>query len=394
MTVLDYRSGLDEWADPVRGRTGNWFSWAIYLGMSWTWCIGMFLPVLLVRDFGIWAWVVFAIPNVVGAAAMGWVLKDGDSEAMVQAHRTAIKAFSFVTAAFQLFFAFWMFDIMNADIAAVVTMIFALVVLRASRREQNAQNIAAVVLMGSLATMLVEGMQGDLSLPDSLPISGGTILNLCALAPVCIFGFLLCPYLDATFHHARQRMPQHHARAAFSVGFGFFFLLMIIFSLLYARLFISSAGLQQRAGVAGHWIIQLGLTTGFHWFGAPREGDQPARSIKWLIIVSSILVAVLAGLLAAVDVSWVDGERIYRCFMGFYGLVFPAYVWLCMIPGKGSRMPTRKQWTVFGIAVVLALPMFGAGFVLGKMLWLLPGLTVVLLARIWIPKPPPEAQPV
>jgi hypothetical protein len=393
MTVLDYRSGLDEWADPVRGRTGNWFSWAIYLGMSWTWCIGMYLPVLLVRDFGVWGWVVFAIPNVVGAAAMGWVLKDHDSQAMVQAHGYAIKAFSFVTAAFQLFFAFWMYDMMNADLAAAATVIFALIVLRASRREQNAQNIAAVVLMGSLATMLVEGMQGVLHLPDSVLMSGSVVLNLFALAPVCLFGFFLCPYLDATFHHARQRMPEHHARAAFSVGFSFFFLLMIVYSLLYARLFISSAGAQQRAGVIGHWIIQLGLTTGFHWYGAPREGERENRAIKRLIIVFSILAAVLTALLAAMDTPWLDGERIYRCFIGFYGLLFPAYVWLCMIPGKGRRVPTRRQWIVLGIAVLVALPMFWAGFVLGKMLWLLPGLTVVLLARIWIPKPPPEVEP-
>src|SRR5438874_5606425 len=147
MTVLGYRSGIDERAG--RSSLLPSFSWAIYLGMSWTWCIGMFLPVLLVRDYGIWGWIVFATPNVVGAAAMGWVLKDHDSQAMVQAHNYAIKAFSFVTAAFQLFFAFWMFDLMNADVAAAATVIFALIVLRASRREHNAQNITAVVLMGS-----------------------------------------------------------------------------------------------------------------------------------------------------------------------------------------------------------------------------------------------------
>jgi len=325
---------------------------------------------------------------------MGWVLKDHDSQAMVQAHNHAIKAFSFVTAAFQLFFAFWMFDVMNADIAAVGTVILALVVLRASLREKNAQNLAAVVLMGSLATMLIEGTHGDLHLPDSVPMSGSTILNLCALAPVCLFGFLFCPYLDATFHHARQRMPEHHARAAFSVGFGFFFLLMIIFSLLYARLFISSAGVQERAGVIGQGVMQLGLTTGFHWYGAPREGEQADRRFNWLILVASIFVAVLTALVAAAEPAWFDGERIYRCFMGFYGLVFPAYVWLCMIPGKGSRMPTRRQLLIFAIAVLVALPMFWAGFVLGKMFWLLPGLTFVLLARICIPKPPAEAEPV
>ena len=44
--------------------------WALFLGVSWTWVIGMFLPVLLVRDYGMLGWIVFAVPNVVGAAAM------------------------------------------------------------------------------------------------------------------------------------------------------------------------------------------------------------------------------------------------------------------------------------------------------------------------------------
>ena len=57
----------------------SWILWAIYLASSWTWCIGMFLPVLLVRDYGIWGWIVFAVPNVLGAAAMGWVLRSRSS---------------------------------------------------------------------------------------------------------------------------------------------------------------------------------------------------------------------------------------------------------------------------------------------------------------------------
>ena len=42
----------------------NTLGWAAYLGMSWTWCIGMFLPVLLIRDYGIWGFVVFAVPTL------------------------------------------------------------------------------------------------------------------------------------------------------------------------------------------------------------------------------------------------------------------------------------------------------------------------------------------
>src|SRR6184192_2117105 len=99
MTLLGYRSGIDERAD--RSSLLPSFSWAIYLGMSWTWCIGMFLPVLLVRDFDIWGWVVFAVPNVVGAAAMGWVLSRQGSYNISHHHQAAVEAFSVVTIAFQ-----------------------------------------------------------------------------------------------------------------------------------------------------------------------------------------------------------------------------------------------------------------------------------------------------
>src|SRR5204862_2209590 len=106
MTVLDYRSGIEERGD--RFNFFRWIGWAVYLGMSWTWCIGMFLPVLLIRDYGVWGWIIFAAPNVLGAAAMGWVIHDAHaSERMVTAHRTMLAAFSFVTVSFQIFFAFW-----------------------------------------------------------------------------------------------------------------------------------------------------------------------------------------------------------------------------------------------------------------------------------------------
>src|SRR5678815_2030036 len=71
---------------------------ATFLASSWTWVIGMFLPVLLVREYGIWAWVIFAIPNCVGAAAMGWTLRTREqSLAMVQSHAAACRIFSLVT---------------------------------------------------------------------------------------------------------------------------------------------------------------------------------------------------------------------------------------------------------------------------------------------------------
>ncbi len=387
MDVLDYRTGIEDYADPTRGRAGGWLSWAIYLGMSWTWCIGMFLPVILVRDYGIWAWVIFAIPNVVGAAAMGWVLKDRTSQSIVVAHGAAIKAFSLVTTTFQFYFALWMFELMGAGAAAFAMFVFAMLVLKASRRDDHAHGFAFIVLMGTLATVLFGGMQGLLRLPPPVPMKAATVMNLLALVPVSVFGFLLNPYLDATFHLARQRMPDHHARPAFTIGFGFFFFAMVIYTLFYAHLFRFGYGGSQRAGIIGYWVIQLGLTMGFHWYGVPHEGEREQRVARWMKIGLTFLLGSIAWSITLLGQNGVDGEIVYRCFMGFYGLIFPAYVWLCMLPGRGGLTPTRRQLMVLAGTVLAALPFFWLGFVEGKMLWLLLGITIVLAARTLIPKP-------
>src|SRR6516165_1703113 len=94
---------------PLDRSPARTLSWAALLAASWTWCIGMFLPVLLVRDYGLMGWVVFAVPNVIGAAAMGWVLRDAQaSRRVVGRHAEAAGLFSLGTIAFQVFFAAWM----------------------------------------------------------------------------------------------------------------------------------------------------------------------------------------------------------------------------------------------------------------------------------------------
>ena len=52
-----------------------------------------------------------------------------------------------------------------------------------------------------------------------------------------------------------------------------------------------------------------------------------------------------------------------------------------------KRPPSRRAVLVFLVAVALAAPMFWLGFIGGRMIWLLPGLGVVLLARLFVPKP-------
>jgi hypothetical protein len=78
--------------------------------------------------------------------------------------------------------------------------------------------------------------------------------------------------------------------------------------------------------------------------------------------------------------------------MSYYGLVFPAYAWLCMIPGPDRHAgPTRRKLVILAVAVAVAAPMFWMGFVERDVEWVVPGLIVVLLSRLLLPRRAPGA---
>ena len=368
--------------------------WALFLACSWTWCIGMFLPVLLVRDYGFAGWAVFAAPNIIGAAALGWVLaRPGAARRVAEAHQAAALAFSGVTIAFHCFFAAWVLRALvgNAGPAAlaIVALLMALV-MRGGRRELLlAAGVFALSVAAFVAVAVLRGVASSgLLVP---PIHDGR--GLLWLSPVVVFGFLLCPYLDLTFLRARALTEARQGIAAFTLGFGAFFLVMIFFTLFYAPLLrpdhfghvpASAAWL-----IAGHMIFQSAYTIALH--ARPLAAADASKPIR-LATPMLCLAAFVAGIFALPDAaarSAFSGESIYRMFMGFYGLVFPAYVWLCMIPPRGQTItrPTRRGLTVFVAAVIAALPMFWLGFICGKMIWLVPGLIVVLLARLLVIRP-------
>lgn len=364
--------------------------WAAFLGASWTWVIGMYLPVLLVRDFSIWGWIIFALPNVIGAAAMGAVVLTGDrSQKMLAQHAPMATAFSIVTIAFHLFFVGWQMVRLFGEryTMALFILAAAMFLIGGARRDLW---LAVVALFISLVCMAVVTTQ---------PLEHGRWWfqddpkpQLLALTPVCVFGFLLCPYLDLTFHRARQAMEPRAGIRAFQLGFGVFFLLMILFTLLYADFL---AWNRPRPGVNTrlvgwmvylHLMVQIAFTVSVH-VRAVLAGANRVRFSR-IALVLAALVAI--GLAAFAQRRWLyhqylfqmdAGEVIYRCFMGFYGLVFPAYVWLCMIPKGKAAAPDRGLWLRFIAAVVLALPFFWMGFILQQYWWLLAGLAIVLVMR-------------
>lgn len=365
----------------------------------------MFLPVLLVRDHGLWGFVVFAVPNVVGAAAMGWVLRSpAASRAMVEKHRPAMQAFSLVTIIFQLFFLLSLIQpsvvrafapvapyapLLGAVGLFVLTLLFNFLTRR--------RGLGIMVWLGSMALLLAAAFVGGGVLRVPALTFGAPSGDVLALAPVCAFGFLLCPYLDLTFHRARQSLAGAQGGRAFTLGFGVLFLAMILATLGYSGAALYSMDVGQPLPtwgptlIAAHIVLQILFTCAVHLEELLAE---KAGRPSWGLTLGALVLVIGAAIGLALDRPDVRysglsfWEITYRCFMSFYGLVFPAYVWLCVIPtrsGKSPMMthPTRSLITL-GVVVLAAAPMYWLGFIERQTLWLLPAIGLILLARLAI----------
>ena len=375
----------------------------------------MFLPVLMLRDYGGWGWVLFAVPNVLGAAAMGWVLRDRDaSSALQEAHLPACRWFSIVTVAFHAFFVLALVPRLIGDsfIALAVAMVPLAAVMYGARgrRATLAGSLAlAVSVVAMLAVITLQGV-------PELPVHAKDRTQLLWLLPVTAFGFLLAPYLDLTFHKARQATTRAGGRTAFGLGFGVFFLLMIIFTALYSVPMIAALSGQRRLSVRTdllaallgvHIAVQAAFTVVTHAYSV-YETAPTAR--RWARLLAGAIIIVAFALALRWVALWfpvyqgVRGQRlnslelIYRLFMAFYGLVFPAYVWLFMVPAMRRRRPIAVRpprggmLIYFGAVLALAAPFFWLGFVEGQMWLLVPGLALVLVSRLLLPKGPPAPE--
>ena len=355
--------------------------WGFYLACSWTWVIGMYLPTLLVRDYGLWGWVTFALPNVVGAAAMGWVLRSREATIRIaRDHKAAVFAFSAVTVSFQIYVLMWLVPRL-AGVFGIVLVLPALLLAASVPLAGlvGRRGVAVAVWLCSLLVFLGLWSAGVLTLPAAT----GTqpTWHLAGLAPACLFGFALCPYLDATFLRARAHTDARGARIAFGVGFGLFFLAMILGTLLYS-VWVIGGGLATALGwvLVAHLTLQVGFTVAAHTSAA---GTSP------LTLVGIVAAAVLGMAAMRADLGDVRllglslGEHVYRGYLGFYGLIFPAYVLLVIVG--------RKSLLTYGLTVLAALPLFALGFLKRDMPLSAAGVGLVLLA--WWLLPATAVQP-
>jgi hypothetical protein len=75
----------------------------------------------------------------------------------------------------------------------------------------------------------------------------------------------------------------------------------------------------------------------------------------------------------------------YRLFMTFYGLIFPAYVWLCVGSPRWCRpAPDARSLIRLVVTIAAASPFFWLGFIERRHEWTAAGVAIVLAAR-WVP---------
>jgi hypothetical protein len=398
---------------PLRG--APWLetlSWASFLGMSWTWCIGMFLPVILLRQFGFPGWLIFALPNVIGAAAMGWILRSRrDSRTLIRNHAPACSAFSLVTIAFHFFFVSWILERL-VGVAGPIVFLAALAAFQfvggrggGGRRGGRDRAASLLLLLLSLTAMAIF-LLGASQTPPATDAPNSSTLDLVALSTVCLFGFAFCPYLDLTFHRARRALDPPAAKWAFGIGFGAIFFPMILFTLFYAppvaaSIFDGQSLLPLLAWIiAGHMAVQSAFTVSVHHRELRRQGRPVARADAALMIVGTLfLLRHLPAALTFNDLAnplssfhftyhglfntMTGGEWLYRLFMAFYGLFFPAYVWLRIVPANRFHHRHPVTWKTFALLSLAALPFYYLGFIEAKPWCLIPGVLLLLLGR-WL----------
>jgi hypothetical protein len=384
--------------------------WAGFLGSSWTWVIGLLWPALLVRDFGLWGWIAFAVPNVAGAAAFGFVLGRPELSRRVLTHHAAVASrFSEVTIAFHVFAAGWvLWALAGYQAAAAGAAVAVATWLVGYSRSRWLATVGLAAMAISIA-LLIAWWTGATRLADislaTATTGPGTRLSprdLLWVSPGLAMGFLLCPYLDLTFHRARQATAAMTGQVAFTLGFGGFFLAMIVFSLLYAvpgTWLFASGQLPADVPPWAIWVlaaqiaVQAGLSTGLHLHEVSEHRGHAGRH---RVLALAVAGGALAYWALRPDQPGLWGmspaETVYRCFILFYGLIFPGYVWLVMIPTRRGVSQGMRIALWLG-TTALALPLAFFGFV-GEQFPLVPvalGLLVAARAGLLLwPKASPH----
>jgi len=359
-----------------------------FLACSWTWCVGMWLPVYLISDFGSLGWLCFAVPNVVGAASVGFVHRTRKAvDDFSTRGLEAMRWFSVVTILFHLGFLGWMTrehappvvpDTAAYGVAPLALLFGAALSLQNSRTwgmlAMLTVPVAPLLMIAALSTTGGQAL--------SPPPASGTVTDPAALPLYSVglaFGFLLCPHLDLSILRARREHPGAPGDAAFLVGFGGLFLMMIGLTALYAGGILLG---WFSSYLLAHFFLQGTFTIGAH-LREMRTHGWPRLMGPFPLVVFLILAAGCVALTPITEFARLVADKpnsrmAYESFIWFYALPFPAAAWFLL--------RKRRLGTAFWASVGLATPAMTAGALFGVW-WAIPiAVAVPLLAIALAPK--------
>jgi hypothetical protein len=340
----------------------------LYLASSWLWCIGAFLPLLIMRDYGTGALVLFAAVNVGGAAAFGYVMSRRNQAEFMAAHRSALNAFSHVTIAFQIYFVCWLSSLVGWWLLGIMLVLAVLFYLGHTLLNW----ITAALFIGSillfrqhLETFPLTGL--------SWTLQAGWWHTLLPFA----LGFILCPYLDLTFHRALQQSQR--GSLSFALGFLVLFLALLLFVFSYVDELSQLFSGEGTVSAASLWpviafiTLQTAFTVAVHSKEYFRFNAVKAAPVLRRYAVYGVALVLFMALFHGQLLPWLEvpvTEVLYKSFLLFYGLITPLYLLL----------PRQRPWLL--AAILLTAPTYSLGFVLGGDSLLYLSISMVLVVML------------
>ena len=298
----------------------------------------MYLPRILIERWGWWGFIAFAVPNVVGCTAFGYVVKNRQrSEAMVARHSAALITFSSATIAYHVFFTVWLFESLvqmpESDVVvplAAAGIVFTLAGVFSFLNNRDWLGLSVLVYALSLLAFWRLGTDGLWS----IDWSGAQHLGLLALAiPAILFGFLLCPYVDLTFHRAIQHSPSKHSFAVFGVTFA---VMIVLTCAVWFDLTYRTSGWLP-ATVMAHLLAQSVFTMGAHMRELRVSPMITTGTLRVVAMFAPLAAAALLYVARTFSDSPLLGENIYLTFLTLYASLFPMWFVLREIRARKQR---------------------------------------------------------
>ena len=328
--------------------------WGFYAASSWTWCIGMFLPAVLMQWFGWGGFLLIAIPNCIGAAAMGLLLgSPGASRRFCRRHPLLIRSFERITIAFHLVFLAvigrWLLPAGDAGLMAWVLPLAGLVA--AAALSTAPLRWWPAMATAALAFGLVVAIKNAEFWVDPGWCGTRPTIDLLWLSPVFIIGFLLCPWLDGPFHRARQEVNG----AAASLVLGVAFLGVLLITATYWQISPETATPIVATWMIGQSVFTIAANLRESAWGIGSDGRPAPWGVDWFALLC-ILYVVLAA-------TWDGSMDLYLRWLSLYGVFFPALVlaWCRRTP----QAPTIDQVVRVIALLVVAAVLGEIGFIHG-----------------------------